>query len=161
GDEVAQNFLSPVKSMLDAGVKVVFEMDRDDYVWHDLEIFITRTDDEGNVWGPHEAVDRVTALKMITRWAAVYVLRGDQLGSIEPGKLADLAVLDRDYMTIPETEISEIRSRMTVMDGKIVHLLPQFVEENNINTDSSVMSPGATVATLEELRARRTPRSRR
>ena len=161
GDEVAQNFLSPVKSMLDAGVKVVFEMDRDDYVWHDLEIFVTRTDNEGNVWGAHEAVDRVTALKMITSWAAEYVLRGDQLGSIEPGKLADLAVLDRDYMTIPETEISEIRSRMTVMDGKIVHLLPQFAGENNITTSSPLMSPGATVATLEELRARRTPRSRR
>ena len=64
-----------MKSMLDAGVKVVFEMDRDDYVWHDLEIFVTRTDNEGNVWGAHEAVDRVTALKMITSWAAEYVLR--------------------------------------------------------------------------------------
>ena len=154
GDEVANNFVVPVKSMLDAGVNVVYETDRDAYIWGDLEILMTRKDRRGTVWGPQEAVDRVTALRMITRWAADYVMKGDKLGSIEEGKLADLAVLDLDYMAIPAEEISEIRPRMTVLNGKIVYLHPDFSSENNLT------SSGAVVATYEELFARR-PEQRR
>ena len=45
----------------------------------------------------------------------------DRLGSIEPGRLADLAVLDRDYFSVPDEEIKQIRSVLTMVDGKIVH----------------------------------------
>jgi len=45
----------------------------------------------------------------------------DKIGSIEPGKLADLAVLDRDYFTVPDAEIKKIRSVLTIVNGKIVH----------------------------------------
>jgi predicted amidohydrolase YtcJ len=45
----------------------------------------------------------------------------DKIGSIESGKLADLAVLDRDYFTVPDVEIKKIRSVLTIVDGKIVH----------------------------------------
>lgn len=150
GDEVAHTFIDPVKSMLDAGLKVTFESDRDVYVWYDLEILMTRKDRSGKVWGPQEAVDRVTALKMITRWAAEYVLKPDRLGSIEPGKLADLVVLDKDYMTIPAEDISELRPRMTMLDGKIVFLHPEFASESNLEPN------GAVVATYEQLKERRT-----
>lgn len=136
--------------MLDAGLKVTFESDRDVYVWYDLEILMTRKDRSGKVWGPQEAVDRVTALKMITRWAAEYVLKPDRLGSIEPGKLADLVVLDKDYMTIPAEDISELRPRMTMLDGKIVFLHPEFASESNLEPN------GAVVATYEQLKERRT-----
>ncbi len=45
----------------------------------------------------------------------------DKIGAIEPGKLADLAVLDRDYFTVPDADIRKIRSLLTIVDGKIVH----------------------------------------
>jgi predicted amidohydrolase YtcJ len=45
----------------------------------------------------------------------------EKLGSIEVGKLADLAVLSDDYFTVPDDQIRRIRSVMTVVDGKIVH----------------------------------------
>ena len=154
GEEVAHTFLDPVKSMLEAGIKVSFESDRDVFVWHDLEILMTRKDPDGKQWGLEERVYRVTALKMITRWAADYVLKGDKLGSIEPGRLADLVVLDRDYMTIPEEEVSEIRPRLTMLDGKIIYVHPQFAQEQ------SLRPAGAVLASYEDLKARRTARSR-
>ena len=45
----------------------------------------------------------------------------DKIGSIEPGKLADLAVLDRDYFAVPDADIKKIRSVLTIVDGKVVH----------------------------------------
>jgi hypothetical protein len=150
GDEVANTFIGPVKSMLEAGIAVSFESDRDVYVWNDLELLLTRKDRSGKQWGVQEAVDRVTALKMITLWAAEYVLRQDKLGSLETGKLADLVVLDKDYMTIPAEEISELRPQLTMLDGKVVFLHPAFVSETNLEPN------GAVVATYEQLRERRT-----
>ena len=154
GEKIANTFIVPVKSMLDAGAKVVFESDRDVYTWYDLELLLTRKDRQGNVWGPQERLDKATTLKTITRWAADYVLKGDKLGSIEPGKLADLVVLDRDYMTIPSQEVSEIRPQLTILDGKIIYVNPPFAQEYNLRP------VGALVATYEELLARRTTQKR-
>ena len=95
---------------------------------------------------PHDRV-----LKMITSWAADYLLRGDQLGSIEPGKLADMVVLDRDYMTVPVEEISEIQPQVTILDGRIIYVHRQFAEEYNLRPS------GAVVSTYQELISRRKP----
>ncbi|MCH8267661.1 MAG: amidohydrolase family protein, partial [Acidobacteria bacterium] len=143
GEEMAHTFVVPVKSMMDAGIKVVFEADRffeDMYAWHDMELFMTRKDREGNVWGPQERLDRETVLKMITRWAAEYLLRENELGSIEAGKLADLVVLDRDYMTIPEEEISEIQPQLTVLGGEIVFVHPRFANEYNLRPAGALVT---------------------
>ena len=45
----------------------------------------------------------------------------DRIGSIETGKLADLVVLDRDYFTVPDAQIKQIRSVMTMVGGRVVH----------------------------------------
>ena len=77
-------------------------------------------DKDGRVWNPDERVTRQEALWMSTNWSAETVGDGDKLGSIEPGKLADLVVLERDYMTVPEDEISDIAIEMTIVGGKVV-----------------------------------------
>ena len=46
----------------------------------------------------------------------------DDLGSIEAGNHADLAVLDRDYFTVPEDELTRIRSVLTLVGGRVVHM---------------------------------------
>jgi predicted amidohydrolase YtcJ len=137
----------PAKTLLNAGVKVVFETDGGPE-WYCIELFVTRKDSKGKVWGPQERVDRPTILKMATRWAAEYVLRPDRIGSIEPGKLADIAVLDRDFMTIPEDDISEIESSLTLMDGRMVYVNKSFAEEYNLKP------AGAVISTFKELRER-------
>lgn len=150
GEKIANTYMVPIKSMVTAGIQPVFETDRDIYAWVDLEAAMTRKDKDGKVWGPQERVDRVTTLKMATSWAADYVLKGDQLGSLEAGKLADLLVLDKDYMTVPEEEVGEIQPQVTVFDGRVIFVHPRFAQEYNLRP------AGAVVATYQELVARRT-----
>ncbi|MDA2933221.1 amidohydrolase family protein [Acidobacteria bacterium AH-259-D05] len=145
GEEIAHNWSSPVKSMLDAGVKVVFESDTRGNIWEDFARQITRQDDQGKVWGSHERVDRVTALKMITRWAGEYLLKEDLIGSIEEEKFGDFIVLDRDYMSIPEDEIADIKVLMTFKGGQMVFIETDAAKEYNLHPS------GAVVGTLDEL----------
>ncbi len=80
----------------------------------------------GKVWTPEERIDRISALRGWTTWAAEYVLREKDLGSLEPGKLADFAVIDRDFFTIPERELWDIKNLMTGLGGKIMFRSPDF-----------------------------------
>ena len=68
-----------------------------------------------------QTISREDALIAHTRRNAFFVFQEDRLGSIQPGKLADLVVLDRDYLTIPEDQISSIKPVMTVVGGRIVY----------------------------------------
>ena len=61
---------------------------------------------------------------MYTIWAADYVGRPDRLGSLEPGKLADLVVLDKDFMAIPNEEFHTVRAVLTMVGGKVAYRRP-------------------------------------
>lgn len=66
-------------------------------------------------------VSREEALIAHTRSNAYLLFKEDDLGSLEVGKLADLVVLDKDYMTVPEDEIFFIESELTMVGGLIVY----------------------------------------
>ena len=70
---------------------------------------------------PDEAISVREALRLYTRNAAYCNFEEELMGSIEAGKLADLIVISRDILTIPENEIKDIKVDMTVIDGKIVY----------------------------------------
>ena len=147
GDKVANTFPSPVKTMFKLGINVSMEGEGG-RGWDGIERLITRKVD-GKVWGPQERLTREEALIMATRNGANYVLKSDKLGTLEVGKLADIVVLDKDYMTIPEDTIHTIQPQVTILDGKIVFLHPDFSAEYNLRPE------GAVIATTKELRARR------
>ncbi|MEY2488995.1 MAG: hypothetical protein QOC70_937 [Verrucomicrobiota bacterium] len=74
----------------------------------------------GEGWHPEQAVSREQALKMFTAWPAYAAFEEKDKGSIEVGKLADLTVLSKDIMKIPEPEILATTCAMTVIGGEIV-----------------------------------------
>lgn len=68
-----------------------------------------------------QSVSREQALIAHTRSNAHFVFQEDNLGSLQPGKYADLLVLDRDYFSVPAAQIKDIRPLMTMVGGKIVY----------------------------------------
>jgi len=69
----------------------------------------------------HQTITREEALIAHTRSNSFFLMREDDLGSIAPGKLADLVVMDRDYLTIPADQIKDIKPVMTFVGGKMAY----------------------------------------
>jgi|GEM_PF-369807 len=85
-----------------------------------LDIAVNRRDDRGKVYGEHQRLSRLDALRTLTVWPAWLSFDEEKLGTLEPGKLADFAVLDRDYLACPAEEIRKIEVVKTVMGGEVV-----------------------------------------
>jgi predicted amidohydrolase YtcJ len=68
-----------------------------------------------------QTISREEALIAHTRSNALFLFQEGNLGSLAPGKYADLLVLDRDYLTVPDDEIKDIRPLVTMVGGKVVH----------------------------------------
>jgi predicted amidohydrolase YtcJ len=131
GEAHAHAWAAPIASIIRAGGRVAMEMDTSDVrkhggVFHYVAKLLHRKDDSGKVWGPKEAIGREDALRMYTIWAAEYVRAENRLGSLEPGKLADLVVLDRDYFSVPLEEFPKIRAILTLVGGKVAYQHPSL-----------------------------------
>jgi predicted amidohydrolase YtcJ len=75
----------------------------------------------GEPWHPEQRLTRLEAVRAFTGWAAYAGFDEAVAGSLEPGKYADLVVLDRDIFTCPEEEIAETRVLLTAVGGEIVY----------------------------------------
>jgi hypothetical protein len=83
---------------------------------------VTRKSPDGNPKGgmyPDQRMSREEALRSYTLDAAYGSFHEDKLGSIETGKLADITVLSKDIMTVPEDEILSTEVTFTIVDGKV------------------------------------------
>jgi len=116
-----------LRSILDAGLKPAncsdcrgadpFSINPFFSIW----CAVTRQTFFGDRLVPEEAISVKEALRLYTTNAAFASFEEELKGSIEPGKFADLIVIDRDILTIPEDQIKDIKVDMTVIDGKIVY----------------------------------------
>ncbi len=80
---------------------------------------VTRLMRHGEQFFPEQAMDRTEALRSYTIGCARAVFEEDLLGTITPGKLADLVVLDRNLLTVAEDELAETQVEMTILGGEV------------------------------------------
>jgi predicted amidohydrolase YtcJ len=72
-------------------------------------------------FGTAEAVDIHTALRSYTIWSAHQLFLENRIGSLEPGKDADIAIWDRDIYTVPVNQAKDMKCEMTIFQGRIVY----------------------------------------
>jgi predicted amidohydrolase YtcJ len=131
GPSRIKSFL-PFRSLIDAGLVVVGGSDhmvRFDprnainpyHPFYGMWMAITRKTVEGQVINPEQRITREEALRMWTLNGAYNTFEEKIKGSIEPGKLADMIVVTKDYLTCPEDQIKNIEVLTTMVDGKVVY----------------------------------------
>ena len=119
--------ITPLRQLLDAGVKVALVTDNVPVsmfwpIWESVAR-LSVTDERV---APKEAITRAEALRCSTLNGAYLTFDEAKKGSIEPGKLADLAVLSADPLSVEENSIRVIRSLMTMVGGRIVFQAPDW-----------------------------------
>lgn len=82
---------------------------------------ISRKTREGKLIYPEEKITREQALRMYTNGSAYLHFSEKTLGSLEAGKLADLVIIDKDFLACPEDDIRHIQALATVVEGKLVY----------------------------------------
>jgi predicted amidohydrolase YtcJ len=114
--------LQPVKDLIERGVNVHFEgSNPGNHPMKMIQWAVTRTDDRGQVIAASQAIDRKTALRMITINAARFIGEDGNLGSLEPGKWADLTVLNGDFLAVPDDEIDTLHIDLTFVAGELAY----------------------------------------
>lgn len=115
----------PFRTIVDHGITVGIHGDGVHIAplnpWSHMQYAITGVNSFGDQVNPGQHLTRQEALRLFTRNNAWFMKMEDKIGSIEVGKLGDFVVLDRDYFTIPETDIRNVRSAMTIVGGKVVY----------------------------------------
>jgi predicted amidohydrolase YtcJ len=122
---------TPTKIALEEGLMVVGGTDSTrigEYnPWRAIEYHITGRAIGGSVQRrPDFALTRQQALRLYTSAAAWVTFDEGDRGTIEPGRLADLAVLDQPYLTIAVDRIHTLQSVMTMVGGEVVHAAAGF-----------------------------------
>lgn len=80
---------------------------------------VTRLMANGEYFFPEQAMDRLEALRSYTIGCAQAVFDEERLGTVTPGKLADLVVLDRNLLTVSDDELADTQVEMTLVGGEI------------------------------------------
>jgi predicted amidohydrolase YtcJ len=113
----------PMRALIDAGVHVSLATDNVpptmfDPIWH---VVARRTQDGDSVLGPDQRITRMEALAAASREGAWLSREENEKGTLEVGKLADIAIFDKDLLTVDEDEIVDIKADVTITGGRVVH----------------------------------------
>jgi predicted amidohydrolase YtcJ len=124
GDDRSK-WLKPHRAWIDKGIEVASGTDSPvtpyppfPSLWASIA---RKTEVLGTQMGTKQKVTRDEAIRMYTIKGAYYTFEENIKGSIEPGKMADMIVLDRDILTCPEDEIKDTKTLKTILGGKTVY----------------------------------------
>ena len=88
--------------------------------WLIIYHMVTGRNNAGTVTNAGQQITRLEALRMYTRGSAYLTGDDEDLGSIEEGKLADLVVLNDNYLKVPDERIKKLSSDLTFVGGRVV-----------------------------------------
>ena len=116
----------PWRKLVDAGIPLSAGTDSTNVgplnPWLMMYYMTTMKNNSGVAAMPaSQQITRLEALRMYTLGSAFHSFDEDKLGSIEPGKLADLAVLSDDPLSVSDDKLKRLRSVLTLQAGRIVH----------------------------------------
>jgi predicted amidohydrolase YtcJ len=115
----------PFRMILDNGIPAGMSSDGMQIApmnpWLHIYYAVTGRNARGVLINGGQLISRQEALKLYTASNGWFLREENQIGTIEPGRLADLVVLNQDYFTVPDEGLKKINSVMTVVGGKIVH----------------------------------------
>jgi predicted amidohydrolase YtcJ len=114
----------PYRMLMGHPIKKAFHSDGGDITvinpWLNFSTMITGRNLAGQAILGDQTLTRQQTLWLATA-ANKWFIWEDDIGSIETGNRADLAVLDRDYFTVPDEDIKRIRSVLTIVGGRVIY----------------------------------------
>lgn len=96
-----------------------------------LDATVTRRTRSGDILGPHQRVDVMTALKALTIWPAWQHFEEAQKGSIETGKIADFVILSDDPTAVDPETLDQLRVMATIKDDQVIYAAPEGERKGN------------------------------
>ena len=145
---------APFRDIIDAGVtagagsdgRAIGPLDP----WQGIHYMVTGRTIASSLVNDGQQITRLEALRLYTMGSAWTALEEDQLGSIEVGKLADLVILNADFLTLPEDEIDDIAAVLTFVGGVLVYDDGTLSAANDDNASSASIAGEAAAFTLLE-----------
>ncbi|MBN2336830.1 amidohydrolase family protein, partial [Candidatus Bathyarchaeota archaeon] len=122
--EEAMRYMWPHRTLIDRGIPAPGHSDASICTpnpWYGIYGMVTRRTSGGDVLYAAEGVTVIEAIRAYSVDGAYAAWDEGVKGSIEPGKLADLVVVDRDPLTIDPEDLKNIETIMTVVDGRVVY----------------------------------------
>lgn len=123
GPERAEN-ISPTGWLVEQGMKFGTHHDAPVALPDSMRVLsatVTRRTRTGDILGPGQRVDVMTALRAMTVWPAWQHFEEDRKGTLEPGKLADLVILSENPLEVEESKLAEIKVVATYKEGSVVY----------------------------------------
>jgi predicted amidohydrolase YtcJ len=124
------------RKLLSTGARVVNGTDAPIEDLSPIENFyatVTRQDAAGQPRGgfdPDQRLSREEALRTMTKDAAYASFEESRKGSIEVGKLADLVVLSRDILSVPDEELLGTKVLATIVNGQMLYESPELTRDS-------------------------------
>jgi predicted amidohydrolase YtcJ len=135
------------RTIIDSGINVGYHSDGGDITainpWLNFYTMITGRNLAGNaVWEPGQQITRDEAIQLATKNNSWFI-HEDDLGGIKAGNHADLVILDRDFFSIPDSEIPRVRSIATIVGGDVVYDAGQIAGLAGLDNGTRYDAPSA------------------
>ncbi len=148
------SWVVPMRSIIEGGVRAVFEIDSHavagEGAFFHIGQYVNRMGNDGNVLAEDQKINRTWALKTATSWASYYVLKENDLGTLEEGKFADLIVLNKNYFDetlVPDPMIKTVRPLMTLIGGHLRYMDTGLATE--LKVEPAGIQPEQVIRTIQ------------